>query len=440
MAKTVILNEVKNLVVKSLTMRYSRFISSLVLVAVLAGGCESSLLLSPGTVTEEKAAPLDIQDPLYQAGVEAALLKAEQVVGLRWRPSGRIPVANKPGEYFEPGTLYPGLPYSSVKEMDKFVGQDVSFHTFLSAVSNPRSVLYTEVVNEEPYHGTNCAPYYGTVCSMSVNYVLGINAPYPSRSLRENSFMEKVSDDDIDALAPGDVLVSTGHIVMVVDVEKEAGQVTEVKVFENSSYVTRNREEMQEHWAEKKYIQNRYRHMAQNTFCEQDSSQNPMPEVCVSRGDMSVYRTDEPVVVNILDDSYSELLLVKDGEIYERRPYMNRDESFEALPEGMYSARLSDGDSRFSDETLFEVLDVHFSIECQRKQIVVDFSGNSVPATAVELVELSGRHLLTNEVDEGQNSVGTLTIDKISSKDPYYCKVLFQGRYGKIAAGIIPVE
>lgn len=419
--------------------KYSLFLLA-ALSTVLLGGCDISLNLDdpldPGTVDD---APLDIQDPGYRAGVEFALQKAEQITGLRWRPVGRIPKANKPDEFFEPGVLYPGLPYSSVKEMDKFVGQDVSFYTFLSAVDNPRSVLYTEVVNEDPYHGTNCAPYYGTVCSMSISYVLGLNATYPSRDLRQKPFMKKISDNDIDALEVGDILASTGHTIMVVDVVREGDRVSEVTIFENSSYVTRNREEMVTHWADSRYGHFRYRNFAQNSFFVPVEVPEKNPALCVNRGDKAVYRSDETVVVNILDGSFKEVVLSRDGEVVETRPYQGEDQAWQNLPEGLYSVRLTD-EGRASDETQFEVLDLKMSVEVQKKRIVVSFDGNTVPAVSVSLCEISGRQLFTEPVDDAQNRAGSLILDKVSSSEPYYCKLLFQGRYGKIAPKMAFIE
>ncbi len=100
--------------------------------------------------------------------------KAHHMADIRWTPLNDIPGLTKP---IPAGIERVGLPYSSVKEKDKFVGLEVSFHTFMTALHNPRSVLYTEDVKESPYYGTNCGPYYGTVCSGAVNYALGKYRP-----------------------------------------------------------------------------------------------------------------------------------------------------------------------------------------------------------------------------------------------------------------------
>lgn len=72
--------------------------------------------------------------------INAVRKRAQQITNIRWEAKSDVP--RKTG-HFAAGGTYTGIPYSSVKEMDKFVGFDVSFHTFMTAVNNPRSVLYT---------------------------------------------------------------------------------------------------------------------------------------------------------------------------------------------------------------------------------------------------------------------------------------------------------
>ena len=110
-------------------------------------------------------------------GMRNAMRKAKQLSNIQWTPLADIPAND--GYVFANGTTYTGMPYSSVKECMKFVGKDVSFRTFMTAVHNPYSLLYTENVSAEnsqsgygfEYHGENCASYYGDVCSSLDGYV-----------------------------------------------------------------------------------------------------------------------------------------------------------------------------------------------------------------------------------------------------------------------------
>ncbi|MGZ0172807.1 MAG: hypothetical protein ACKVHE_24985, partial [Planctomycetales bacterium] len=48
------------------------------------------------------------------------------------------------GGHFTAGKEYTGVPYSSVKHVGRYIGFDIFLKTFLAAVENPKSVLYTE--------------------------------------------------------------------------------------------------------------------------------------------------------------------------------------------------------------------------------------------------------------------------------------------------------
>lgn len=66
-----------------------------------------------------------------------------------------------------------GIPYSSATQDQKYVGLNVSLYTFLSAVNNPYSLLYTETIKSgtgsrsawnRHYTADNASAYYGLVC------------------------------------------------------------------------------------------------------------------------------------------------------------------------------------------------------------------------------------------------------------------------------------
>lgn len=91
---------------------------------------------------------------------EKAVDYARIMSRVKWTPvAGGMP---KRGGYFEEGTEYTGVPYSSVKSVGRYIGFDIFLKTFLAAVENPRSVLYTENLSGEV---ANAECYYGKVCS-----------------------------------------------------------------------------------------------------------------------------------------------------------------------------------------------------------------------------------------------------------------------------------
>ena len=69
-----------------------------------------------------------------------------------------------------------GVNYSSVRRYEKFVGDNVLFETYLSALANPRSVMYTR-----SQHGQSRAMsgFYGTVCTSFAAYVYNQPVRFP---------------------------------------------------------------------------------------------------------------------------------------------------------------------------------------------------------------------------------------------------------------------
>ncbi|MDA7493063.1 hypothetical protein N8510_03105 [bacterium] len=82
------------------------------------------------------------------------------------------------GGQFEMGAEYTGVPYSSVKAEGRYIGFDIFLKTFLAAVENPKSVLYTETLKGKV---KNAECYYGKVCSSYTSYALQCGIWYVSR-------------------------------------------------------------------------------------------------------------------------------------------------------------------------------------------------------------------------------------------------------------------
>lgn len=90
------------------------------------------------------------------------------------------PVADgmlKRGGHFEKGKEYTGVPYSSVKSVGRYIDFDIFLKTFLAAVENFQSVLYTENLHGEV---SNAECYYGKVFSSYTSYALQCGSWYVS--------------------------------------------------------------------------------------------------------------------------------------------------------------------------------------------------------------------------------------------------------------------
>ena len=124
-------------------------------------------------------------------GVSAAMYRAFMARVRASVNSTWISVRNMPNpvDQFKAGNLNRGIPYTECGEYSKFVGMHVAYKTFLTALKNPRSVMYTELVAGaralskygylSKYHGTgesdNYYGFMGLVCTGLTSYVSGLN-------------------------------------------------------------------------------------------------------------------------------------------------------------------------------------------------------------------------------------------------------------------------
>lgn len=102
---------------------------------------------------------------------KAVILRARQLTDFKWSPVRDIPTySRKEGHtVLCAGAELVGFPYSSTELTDKFITENVSIETFLSAIPNPYSKLY------QVGHGAFNTCNYGIVCNGFVRYALGIN-------------------------------------------------------------------------------------------------------------------------------------------------------------------------------------------------------------------------------------------------------------------------
>ena len=88
---------------------------------------------------DKKGLIADVPGP----GAWNAIRRAYQMTDLEFTTLDSIYV--NPTKAYKAGEKVKGVFYSSVKEKHAFVGMDVSFHTFMTAIHNPKSVIYKHI-------------------------------------------------------------------------------------------------------------------------------------------------------------------------------------------------------------------------------------------------------------------------------------------------------
>ncbi len=380
-----------------------------------------------------------------------AIKKAYQMTDIEFTLQNNIK-ANKYKEY-KAGETYKGLIYSSAKELEAFIGNDVSIYTFMTAIHNPRSLIYTEDISEPPYHGLNCKSYYGTVCSSFVSHALGIVPRYWANDFPLSDVMQEVASSNPDSVEIADVLWRDGHVAMITDIIKDNDNRTEALEISESvekgcrRYIIRREKfpEMMNTSFKKVY---RYTELYKNTdyvpYPEFVTvlDENPAQFVyndflCSDKGDKACYREDEAVTINIFHD-YEYLEVYKDD-----KPYLRIDNNsifdvvLQNLPYGDYKATICYGTNHdMSDYTYWKVVNINVAADRTSGRIYFS-SANAIPQ-CVRYCDIHGSggslttsnlHLLS-EKEKNQGYIDILS-DEIKQKFPYV-RVNFVTDYGRI--------
>lgn len=299
--------------------------------------------------------------------------RADLLYNIAWTPSSKVSTSHQ-NEYFPVGVSQRGMPYSSVWGCKPagFVGYTVSFYTFLSALNNAKGLIY-----DIDFHNLDAAgkagSMYGSVCSTTVMYILGYPYGYQTSHIVAD-YVPALTDlgDDFsdwkicDAFCYNDG--DNGHTLMIYDIDRDAdGAIRTITVEEAWMPLTR-RVTYTPASLKKRLQKDGYSHFrvdqdkfcyVQPSFIEQsyDFNYSFPEEICLSEGDRKTFVSSDTTVVSvdILTDSYPEIVLEKDGVVVATRQYSGKSrEDYVNLPAGQYRLYLRDGD-RVSAPTVFEM-------------------------------------------------------------------------------------
>ena len=271
-------------------------------------------------------------DSLTMVGAMNAVKKAHQMTDLPIVPTVTFQSNPTARENYVAGKKYKGVIYSSVKEINTYVGQDVSFHTFMTALHNPRSVLYTNRVDQPPYHGDNCMAYYGIVCSGLINYALGFKITQRSSDILVEDYFEQIEDQSARGVRLADLICENGHPRLVTGIEKDNnGKIVqiEISVAANSGcrrYKIDGEDAFNKMLKKNNFKIYRYKELYKNTSYvpannfvavdgERQLSFTYNNAICANKGDKSCYITGEDVTLNVFGGG-DKVEIYKDSKVY----------------------------------------------------------------------------------------------------------------------------
>ena len=279
-------------------------------------------------------------------GMENALKRARQMVDFRWTPIRPVPagtpnlhVGGDKGcaDCFLPA-LRPryGVIYSSVRQYEKYVGVNVSFETFTTALANPDSVIYTR-----SQHGAGRRVYnfYGSVCSGFASYVFDLPVRLPCSRWPKEPGVFKPDLASLNDLNLCDIVLKVGdHIAVVTAIQRDAeGNARLITVSEETLpsciAVDYTPEEFRAFWLEKGYEIYRYAHLDRIPYTPdpyvyvEGDPDLPVPPVnkafMTDYGDKANYMLGESVLFSVFEPEWNEIritgadnltLSIKDGK------------------------------------------------------------------------------------------------------------------------------
>ena len=268
-------------------------------------------------------------DKPVSKGVENALKRAKQMVQIKWTPIRRFPTStiyrDENGVRHDVDTFisayYPqqGVNYSSVRRYEKFVGDNVLFETYLSALANPRSVMYTRSQHGQ---GRAMSGFYGTVCTSFAAYVYNQPVRFPSNTWDTIPGVTEVDISDLNNLQLCDAVLKIGHIAIVTDIQRDVeGNIHIISVSESTAPVCITKhftvEEFKGYWLDSGYRIFRYAGVhdvpyTQDPFVPVEGDPYmPRPEINASLlpdyGNKANYMLGESVELDILEEGWSSV-------------------------------------------------------------------------------------------------------------------------------------
>lgn len=378
------------------------------------------------------------------------LSRADMVADVQWTPLFRIPKTyySRKDVWFEPGETKTGLPYSASGTEMGFVGRDVSFYTFLSAVHNPLSSIYTVDYRQAPWNRDKASTFYGAVCSSAVCFALGIPTVYntgPMFTGKVDFLFEDRGNNpsDIqlcDALCYYSEDDASGHVVMAYDiVRSKSGAISKITIFECAGPISRRYTQTEEElkaWFEKTgahifRVKKDYRYLRPGAFMETSLKGMPaFPEsICLKDGDRKSYPEGSTVKINVFANK-GTVELYKDNALY-TTVAVSEEVEFKKLPPGLYSAKLAGG----ADETLFQIAGANCRVRWNGKGLVIDaYEDGLVPLYCTMNDGTGGLPTLLTEGPKG------IWYVKKNTESTTHCRVFFAGKYSIVKGNSIDIQ
>lgn len=417
---------------------------------------------------------------------ERALRRVDYLQNLSWIPLSKVPdgysESNQPENesnkrFFIAGRVGIGVPYSDVAETRTYVPNNVSLRTFMTALKNKRSLIYTEELGKntskygKTYKTGHRRAYYGSVCCCFVTWVMGLDTMYLSGQFGANNVpgLSSVTYNSVDDLRPLDLVWNDGHISIISDILKdEFGNVKYIVWAEMSTPYPYRTPYTPEQFNTRKTDKSAtiHRWTGWENLPEPEASEYSQyilgqtrkePEwggdIMCFAGDYAAFVEGDTIYLNARRNSvYTGVELYKDDVLLQTIDITGLSADTIVTPNtedwvavnltslnltyGKYKARLTDG-TNTTDYTYFEVVDVSFSATMvSSSSISVSVSSNSGVPASIEKVKDNGFPSSPNgsfhAITAAEVEAGNFTLGWSYNSTYKYLLLLVRADYGVV--------
>ena len=304
----------------------------------------------------------------------------------------------------------------------------------MSAVQNPKSVLYTRRLITP-----NANTYYGAVCSVMVAdcYKTGINL-----TTQELYEWDGFDESGYIAVEVGDCLVSKvyGHAVVVIGLTKDRyGRISRVVIAEELHPVAATKsytyDGFKAFYTGQQYKVFRYKKYENvdytpvpyvKGYADEEDETPTYPDIMSEFGDDAVFLNGDDVVMNVVNaDGYSAINVTKDGEPFGDENMPVADFTIENAQGGLYVVTMT-GTGKQTQSRFF-VVDATCSYNSQTH--VVTFSSSNATPEVVHVYNSTptNKAIILTDADR---EAGQIDVSDYIDSEYMYVKVTFKTDMG----------
>jgi hypothetical protein len=335
-----------------------------------------------------------------------------------------------------------GIIYSGTADKAHYVGYNVSLLSYMTAINNPYSAMYTEEVSEQysaskygvSYHGANAGAPLGIVCASYVAYCLGLPIKWENHAmpyLASIGIVEEIADQSATGVQLMDVLYTTGHVALITDIYRDSrGEPQRICITESVSPFIKttwyNQAEFNSRMGD---VCTLYRYVnpepnldyTPSPFVAVDTETHEVgyeynDDICTYMGDKAVYVYGDLIVINYGDGGYGDMIIESTALANPITITLNPtvDEhcinlSSYNLQPGDYTAKLEIG-SGYSEPTYFKIVDLPISVSENGDAITVTFDKAKDPAY-MQVNNISGGARCVIPLTDADITAGQKTFD-----------------------------